>query len=85
MRANGHATVWGTHVSFGKDHRSVFSHLLAWFTSKGQKDRSASGVFDAAWDARREKVVPLRADSAWEAIAARNPFPTATMVYGQIS
>lgn len=85
MRANGHATVWGTHVSFGRDHRGVFPHLLAWFASKVQKDRNASVVFNAEWDARREKVVPLRADSAWELTAARSPFPTATMVYSSLS
>lgn len=85
MRAHGHATVWGTHVSFGKDHRSILSHLWAWFASKVQKDRSTSGMFNAAWDARREKVVPLRADSAWEAMAAQNPFPTTAMVYSELS
>ena len=85
MRANGHATVWGTDISFGKDHRGAFTHLLEWIAAKLQRGGSAVVGCEVAWDARREKVVPLRADSAWETIAARNPFPTATMVYSSLS
>ena len=83
MHTHGHATVWGTHVSFGrtKDHRSVLSRLFSWLTSKVEKSRNTSVVCHGVWDAQREKLSHPRADAALEIAAARSSFAIATMLY----
>jgi hypothetical protein len=73
MHANGHTTVWGTHidVSRARDTKCWYQQLKAWWAEHRAARRAAHlAALNAGWDARREAVRPLRTATAIDLVAA---------------
>jgi hypothetical protein len=72
MHANGHTTVWGTHlgVSRARDTKRWYQQLKAWWAEHRAARRAAHlAALSAGWDARREAVRPVHADAAVDLVA----------------
>jgi hypothetical protein len=75
MHANGHTTVWGTPIGVGRatDAQGWYQQLRAWWTThKAARHDAKLATLRARWDARREAVRPLRADTAIDMVAFRH-------------
>lgn len=82
MRTHAHTTVWGSHVGMHRPSMGLdwVQRLRRWFASLRAEGRRETPVtFSGAWDARREALRPLRADSALDLAAAQGG-PTTTML-----
>jgi hypothetical protein len=80
MRSPGHATVWGTHIGIARASRGAgwFQQLKEWRQAhKNARQLAKLAALNVCWDAKREVVHPLRADSAAEMVAAQHAFSTA--------
>jgi hypothetical protein len=76
MHANGQTTVWGTHVgvSRARDTKRWYQQLKAWWAEHRAARRAAHLVaLRAGWDARREAVRPLQADTAIDMVVSTHP------------
>jgi hypothetical protein len=85
MLANGHTTVWGTHigVSRTRDIKGWYQQLREWWVShKFARQEATLASLNACWDAKREVVTPFRAEAAPEMVAAQHTLSVATMLYG---
>jgi hypothetical protein len=85
MRSPGHATVWGTHIDIGRARGSAgwFQQLQNWWQAhKIARQQAKLAALNACWDAEREVVEPLRAESAAEMVAAQSAFSTAIRLSG---
>jgi hypothetical protein len=85
MHANGHITVWGTHISVSRarDTKSWYQQIRArWTAYKAARYDAKLATIRARWDARREAVTPFRAEAAPEMAAAQHTLSVATMLYG---
>jgi len=74
MRAQGHTTVWGTHVGVGRarEHPGVFERLRAWRSSRRLAKRQlALARWEARWDPEREKFRLPSTESALEHVARK--------------
>jgi hypothetical protein len=85
MHAQGHTTVWGTHlgIACARRTKSWFQQLRDWRTAHNGARRAANpATVSACWDATREVVAPFRAEAAPEMAAAQHTLSVATMLYG---
>jgi hypothetical protein len=81
MPAHGHTTVWGTHIGIGRttDAKRWYQQLKAWWADHQAARREAHlARLTACWDARREAVRPLHADTAVDMVASTHAFSTTT-------
>jgi hypothetical protein len=81
MHANGHTTVWGTHlgVSRARGTKSWCQQIRdRWTAYKAARHDAKLATLKARWDARREAVRPLHADAALDLVAATHAFSTTT-------
>jgi hypothetical protein len=81
MHANGHTTVWGTHlgVSRATDGKGWYQQLKEWWAAhKAARHDTRLATLRGRWDARREAVHPLHADAAIDMVASTHTFSTTT-------
>ena len=81
MHANGHTTVWGTHVGVGRatDDTGWHQQLREWWAAhKAARHDAKLATLRARWDARREAVRVLRADAAADMVASAHACSTTT-------
>jgi hypothetical protein len=81
MHANGHTTVWGTHIGLGRttDGQSWYQQVQAWWTAhKVARQEAKLATLRVHWDARREAVRPLHADAAIDMVASTHACSTTT-------
>ena len=77
MHANGHTTVWGTHIAVNRarDTKNWYQQIQDWWTAYKAARRDAKlATLRARWDARREVVHPLHADAAIDWLRQRMHF-----------
>jgi hypothetical protein len=81
MRAHGQTTVWGTPIGVGRatDAKGWYQQLKAW---RAARQAATLATLSARWDARREVVIPFRAEAAPEMATAHRTLSVATMLYG---
>jgi hypothetical protein len=85
MQANGHTTLWGTHLGIGRgiEAKRWYQQLRDRWTAYTVARREADlASHSASWNATREAVTPCRADAAPEMAAAQHALSVATMLYG---
>jgi hypothetical protein len=85
MQANGHTTVWGTHIGIGRarDTKSWYQQLREWWTAyKAARHEAKLAALNARWDTKREVVIPFRTDAAPEMAAAQGVFSTIGQLHG---
>jgi hypothetical protein len=81
MHANGHTTVWGTHIGVGRttDGKGLYQQVKAWWAAhKAARQEARLASLRAHWDARREALRPLHADAAIDMVASTHAFSTTT-------
>ena len=81
MNANGHTTIWGTHVGIGRAHdvKGWYHELKDWWVAhKAARHEARLATLKTCWNARREAVRPLRADAALDLVASTHAFSTTT-------
>jgi hypothetical protein len=81
MHANGHTTVWGTHIGVARarDTKSWYRQLRDWWTAHTAARRAAKlATLSACWDVSREAVRPLHADAALDMVASTHACSTTT-------
>jgi hypothetical protein len=79
MPAQGHTTVWGTHIGVGHatEARDWYAALKTWWAEhKAARDSTRFATLKARWDARREALRPLRADAAIDMVAPAHAYST---------
>jgi hypothetical protein len=79
MHANGHTTVWGTHigVSRARDTKSWYQQLKAWWAAhKAARPDAKLASLGARWDARREAVCPSHAETAIDMVVSTHACST---------
>jgi hypothetical protein len=72
MHANGHTTVWGTHIGVGRatDGKGWFQQVKEWWAAhKAARQEAKLATLRARWDARHEAVRPIHADAAIDLVA----------------
>jgi hypothetical protein len=85
MQSHGHTTVWGTDIGAGRaqDARGWYRQLKEWWQAhKAMRREAKLAALTACWDAKREALQPLKAEAAYEMVAAEHAFSTATTLYG---
>jgi hypothetical protein len=73
MHANGHTTVWGTHIGIGRasETRSWYQQLRDWWTAhKATRQQTSRDALHRCWDAKREGVRTVHAEAAIDLVAA---------------
>jgi hypothetical protein len=81
MHANGHTTVWGTHIGVGRstDRKGWYQQVKAWWVAhKTARQEAKLATLRAYWDARREAVRPLQANAAVDMVASTHAFSSTT-------
>ena len=79
MHANGHTTVWGTHigVSRARETKSWYQQIRdRWTAYKAARHDAKLATLRARWDVTRETVRPQHADAAIDMVAAAHTFST---------
>lgn len=82
MRTHAHTTVWGSYAGMHRPSTGLdwLQRLQRWFAShRAQRTRATPVTFSGSWDARSERLRPLRADSALDLATAQGG-PTAFML-----
>jgi hypothetical protein len=85
MHANGHTTVWGTHIGVtrARDSKSWYQQMKEWWAAHQAARHDAKlATLTARWDATREAVRPLRADAAIDMVASTHACSTTTALCG---
>ena len=81
MHANGHTTVWGTHIGASRatDSQRWYQQVKDWWAAhKTALQEENLARLRAHWDARREAVRPLHADAAVDMVASTHAFSITT-------
>jgi hypothetical protein len=81
MHANGHTTVWGTHIGVGRarDTKNWYQQIRdQWTAYKAARHDAKLATLKARWDARREAVCPLHAEAAIDMVASTHACSTTT-------
>jgi hypothetical protein len=81
MHANGHTTVWGTHIGVGRATatQSWYQQVRdRWTAYKAARHDAKLATLRARWDARREAVRPIHADAAIDMVASTHACSTTT-------
>jgi hypothetical protein len=81
MRADGHVSVWRTHIGVGRatDGQGWYQQLKEWWTThKAARHDATLATLNARWDARREAVRVLHADAAIDMVASAHGCSTTT-------
>jgi hypothetical protein len=81
MNANGHTTVWGTHIGVGRarDLKGWYHALKDWWAAHNSARHEAGlAVLKARWNAGRETVHPFHADAALDLVASTHAFWAST-------
>jgi hypothetical protein len=81
MHANGHTTVWGTHIGVvrARDVKGWYHDLKDWWVAhKTARHEARLATLKARWNARREVVHPLHADAALDLVASTHAVSTTT-------
>jgi hypothetical protein len=81
MHANGHTTVWGTHIGVGRTTGSKgwYQQVKVWWAAhKAARQEAKLASLRARWDARREAVCSLHADAAVDMVASTHACSTTT-------
>lgn len=83
MPAHGHTLHWGTHIGGTADGKHWYQQLRSWWTArKAARQEASLASLRASWDVRRETCTPQRAEAAYDLMARRSEFSTASQVYG---
>jgi hypothetical protein len=85
MRAQGHATVWGTLVGVGRAGSGAgwYQQLQeCWAAHKAARREVRLASLNACWDATHEACTPRHANAAPEMAAAQQALSLATRLYG---
>jgi len=85
MHAKGHTTTWGMHIGVGRgrDAKGWYQQLKEWWAAhKVAREEARLAALRAQWDAKRETVMPYRADSAADMAVTQHAVSIATMLYG---
>ena len=85
MHANGHTTVWGTHIGIGRasQTRSWYQQLRNWWTAhKTARQQASLDALQRCWDTKHEAVISQRAEAAPEMATAHHAISVATLLYG---
>jgi hypothetical protein len=72
MHAHRHITVAGIHIGIGcaKDAKSGYQQLKEWWQAhKAARHEAKLAALNVRWDAKREAVIPCRAEAAPEMAA----------------
>jgi hypothetical protein len=81
MHANGHTTVWGTHIGVGRatDTKGWYQQVKAWWAAhQAARHEAKLATLRARWDARREAVCVLHADAASDMVTSTHVFSITT-------
>jgi hypothetical protein len=81
MHANGHTSVWGTHIGVGRarDVKGWYHELKDWWLAhKATRHEARLATLKTRWNARREVVHPLHADAALDLVASTHAFSITT-------
>jgi hypothetical protein len=81
MHANGHTTVWGTHLGVGRatDTKSWYQQVKDWWAAhQAARHDEKLATLRARWDARREAVRPFHANAAIDMVASTHACSTTT-------
>jgi hypothetical protein len=81
MHANGHITVWGTHLGVGRtrDVKGWYHELKAWWAAhKAARHEARLATLTARWDAKREAVRLPHADAASDMVTSTHAFSITT-------
>jgi hypothetical protein len=85
MRSHGQATLWGTHIEVGRARSGAgwYRQLRQWWDAhKAAREQAKLRTLNACWDAQREAVRPLQAETAADMVAAQHAFSTAIRLSG---
>ena len=85
MHAHGHTTIGGTPIGVGRarDAKGWYQQLKEWWAGhKAARAQARLAALTARWDARREAVIPFRAEAAPEMAAAQHGISVAIMLSG---
>jgi threonine synthase len=81
MHANGHTTVWGTHIGVGRPHnvKAWIQELKErWGAYKAVRQEAREATLRSSWNAKREAVRPHQAVAAVDLLASTHAFSTTT-------
>jgi len=81
MHANGHTTVWGTHIGVSRIRgpKSWYQQIRdRWTAYKAARHDAKLATLNTRWDARNEAVLPLNADAAIDMVAPTHACSTTT-------
>jgi hypothetical protein len=81
MHADGHTTVWGTHIGVGRttDGKGWYQQVKEWWAAhKTARQKAKLATLKTRWDVRREAVRPLHADAAIDMVASTHAFSITT-------